>query len=132
MSEVKARNSRGEPLGLVEDLSGQVTRRDALRAAGGAGASSCSAACSPPAGDASDSTTPTTVDLGKLDVQARHRIPQATVRYGSLPYGDNSMPVIGMQKGWFDEVGITVQPSPSAPRFRTTRSSRSSSTTRST
>ena len=113
MSEVKARNGRGEPLGLVEDLlSGQVTRRDALRAAGGAGAffmfGSVLAAC----GNASDSTTPTTVNLGKLDVQAGTDIPQATVRYGLLPYGDNSMPVIGMQKGWFDEVGITVQPQP--------------------
>ena len=63
-------------------------------------------------GNASDSTTPTTVNLGKLDVQAGTDIPQATVRYGLLPYGDNSMPVIGMQKGWFDEVGITVQPQP--------------------
>lgn len=102
----------GKRLGLTEDLFGApVTRRDALRAVGSAGAvfmfGGLLAACG-----GSSSSSPMAVKLGKLDVKAGTDIPKATVRYGLLPYGDNSMPVIGMQKGWFDEVGVSIQPQP--------------------
>src|ERR1044072_1244259 len=65
-------------------------------------------------GSSSDSapSTASATTAGRLDVKAGTDIPKATVRYGLLPYGDNSMPVIGMQEGWFEDVGITVQPQP--------------------
>src|SRR5829696_3640098 len=88
-----------------------VTRRDALRAAGGAGVALMLGGLLAACGDSSTSA-PSTVDLGKLKVEPGTDIPKATVRYGLLPYGDNSMPVIGMRNGWFEEVGITVQPQP--------------------
>src|SRR5690349_3432044 len=92
-----------------------LTRRDALRAAGGAGAivmfGDLLAACGGNS-DSSSSTGSASKTAGSLDVKAGTDIPKATVRYGLLPYGDNSMPVIGMQEGWFEDVGITVQPQP--------------------
>lgn len=37
-------------------------------------------------------------------------IPTATVRMGLLPYADGSFPIIGVKKGFFSDVGITVNP----------------------
>jgi ABC-type nitrate/sulfonate/bicarbonate transport system substrate-binding protein len=31
-----------------------------------------------------------------------------TVRFGMLPYGDHTYAIIGMEKGWFEEVGIRL------------------------
>jgi len=39
-------------------------------------------------------------------------IPQATVRLGMRPYADNTFYVIGMEKGWFKDVGISIDPAP--------------------
>jgi ABC-type nitrate/sulfonate/bicarbonate transport system substrate-binding protein len=39
-------------------------------------------------------------------------IPAATVRFGNGPFLDHSEAVIGMQKGWFKELNIEVQPPP--------------------
>ena len=39
-------------------------------------------------------------------------IPAATVKFGMRPYADNTFYVIGMKKGWFQDVGITFDPSP--------------------
>lgn len=39
-------------------------------------------------------------------------IPQTTVRFGMRPYADNTFYVIGMEKGWFKDVGITIDPAP--------------------
>jgi hypothetical protein len=39
-------------------------------------------------------------------------IPQATVKFGMRPYADNTYFVIGMEKGWFKDVGITIDPQP--------------------
>ena len=101
-----------EPEDLIEDLFGaHVTRRHALRAAGGVSAAFMLGGLLAACGDSS-SSAPSAVELGKLKVEPGTDIPTATVRYGLLPYGDNSMPVIGMQNGWFEEVGITVQPQP--------------------
>lgn len=34
--------------------------------------------------------------------------PRVTVRFAMLPYGDHTYAIIGVRKGWFDEVGITL------------------------
>lgn len=114
MSESQEPSGRnGQPGNALEELfRSHVTRRDALRAAGGASAALMFGGLLAACGDSGDSTAPSTVNLGKLQVEAGTDIPKSTVRYGLLPYGDNSMPVIGMQNGWFEEVGITVQPQP--------------------
>ena len=39
-------------------------------------------------------------------------IPKATVKFGMRPYADNTFYIIGMKKGWFDEVGISFDPAP--------------------
>lgn len=114
MSQVQGPSRRSQPpSGLVDVLlTGNVTRRDALKAAGGASAVFMFGGLLSACGDSSATSTPTTASLGKLDVKAGTDIPKSTVRYGLLPYGDNSMPVIGMQKGWFDDVGINIDPQP--------------------
>lgn len=98
-----------EPVGPVK----HVSRREVLRLAGGSTAAltlgGVLAACG---GSSSSSTATSSAQLGPLKVEAGTDIPSATVRYGLLPYGDNSLPVIGMLKGWFKEVGINIQPQP--------------------
>lgn len=37
-------------------------------------------------------------------------IPQASLSLGLKPYADNSFYVIAMEMGWFDDVGITIEP----------------------
>ncbi len=39
-------------------------------------------------------------------------IPGSTVKFGMRPYADNTFYVIGMKKGWFQDVGITFDPAP--------------------
>ncbi len=37
-------------------------------------------------------------------------IPEATIRFGLLPYADASFPIIGVKKGFFSDVGISLSP----------------------
>src|ERR1700749_1838088 len=39
-------------------------------------------------------------------------IPAATIKFGMRPYADNTFYIIGMKKGWFQDVGITFDPAP--------------------
>src|SRR4029077_15131804 len=39
-------------------------------------------------------------------------IPSATIKFGMRPYADNPFYIIGMKKGWFDEVGVKFDPAP--------------------
>jgi hypothetical protein len=39
-------------------------------------------------------------------------IPQADIRFGMRPYADNTFYIVAMKKGWFKDVGITIQPEP--------------------
>jgi len=39
-------------------------------------------------------------------------IPKATVRFGMAPFGDATFYSIGMKSGFYDDVGITVEPKP--------------------
>jgi hypothetical protein len=39
-------------------------------------------------------------------------IPEVSVTFGMRPYADNTFYVIGIEKGWFDDVGITIKPEP--------------------
>jgi ABC-type nitrate/sulfonate/bicarbonate transport system substrate-binding protein len=41
---------------------------------------------------------------------AKGEIPEATVRFGHEPYFDHTQGIIGMKKGWFKDVGITIEP----------------------
>jgi ABC-type nitrate/sulfonate/bicarbonate transport system substrate-binding protein len=42
--------------------------------------------------------------------EAGTNIPKATVRLGILPYADASFPIIGVKKGFFSDVGISISP----------------------
>ena len=59
-------------------------------------------------------------------------IPSATIKFGMRPYADNTFYIIGMKKGWFDEVGITFDPPPMGSRSTTPTSRRFCSTASST
>jgi hypothetical protein len=39
-------------------------------------------------------------------------IPKSTIRFGMRPYADNTFYVIGMRRGWFKNVGISIAPAP--------------------
>ncbi len=39
-------------------------------------------------------------------------IPQVKVRFAHFPYFDHTQSIIGLEQGWFDEVGITFDPEP--------------------
>jgi hypothetical protein len=39
-------------------------------------------------------------------------IPTATIKFGMRPYADNTFYIIGMKKGWYEEVGISFEPEP--------------------
>lgn len=39
-------------------------------------------------------------------------VPQVDVKFGMRPYADNTFYVIGMQEGWYQDAGITIDPSP--------------------
>ena len=39
-------------------------------------------------------------------------IPKVSVSFGMRPYADNTFYVIGIRKGWFKDVGITITPEP--------------------
>ena len=39
-------------------------------------------------------------------------IPQVTMQFGMRPYADNTYFVVGMQNGYFKDVGISIQPEP--------------------
>jgi len=39
-------------------------------------------------------------------------IPQVSVSFGMRPYADNTFYVVGIEKGWFKNVGITITPEP--------------------
>jgi ABC-type nitrate/sulfonate/bicarbonate transport system substrate-binding protein len=58
-----------------------------------------------PAADAASSYIPATPEPGT-------DIPQASVKFGMRPYADNTFYVIGIEKGWFKDVGITIEPAP--------------------
>jgi ABC-type nitrate/sulfonate/bicarbonate transport system substrate-binding protein len=44
--------------------------------------------------------------------EAGTSIPKATIRLGMRPYADNTFYVIGMRRGWFKNVGISIAPAP--------------------
>ena len=39
-------------------------------------------------------------------------IPAASVQFGMRPYADNTFYIIGIRKGWFKDVNITIEPQP--------------------
>jgi ABC-type nitrate/sulfonate/bicarbonate transport system substrate-binding protein len=59
-----------------------------------------------PAAEAASTTyTPATPESGT-------DIPKVSVSFGMRPYADNTFYVVGMRKGWFKDVGITITPEP--------------------
>jgi ABC-type nitrate/sulfonate/bicarbonate transport system substrate-binding protein len=60
---------------------------------------------SPAAADSTTTYSPATPEAGT-------DIPKASVSFGMRPYADNTFYVIGMEKGWFKDVGITITPQP--------------------
>ena len=55
---------------------------------------------------------PSTKTYALATPEAGSDIPAATVKFGMRPYADNTYFVVGMEKGWFKDVGITIDPAP--------------------
>jgi ABC-type nitrate/sulfonate/bicarbonate transport system substrate-binding protein len=58
-----------------------------------------------PAAQAADLFTPAPPEPGT-------EVPSAKFTFGMRPYADNTFYIIGMKKGWFKDVGITILPEP--------------------
>lgn len=56
-------------------------------------------------GNAATTYTPATLEPGT-------EIPTVAVKFGMRPYADNTYFVVGMEKGWFKDVGIEITPAP--------------------
>ena len=65
----------------------------------------CSFLAAPSANAGSTTYTPATPEPGT-------EIPKVSVSFGMRPYADNTFYVIGIEKGWFKDVGITITPEP--------------------
>ena len=62
-------------------------------------------AAASPAHAASSTYTPATPEPGT-------DVPKVSVAFGMRPYADNTFYIIGIDKGWFKDVGITITPEP--------------------
>lgn len=73
-----------------------------------AGPGALLAAC----GDDDEAATTTPKSTTGFEPSAGSEIPKATVKYGMPPFPDGSFYVIAMKNGWYDEVGISIDPKP--------------------
>jgi ABC-type nitrate/sulfonate/bicarbonate transport system substrate-binding protein len=95
----------------------ELSRRELLRRAGAGavafGLPGVLAACGSSSSSTTSATTGTTAaSADPLAVSAGATIPSAGVKFGMAPYGDGSFYVIAMKRGWFKDVGITIEPPP--------------------
>lgn len=56
----------------------------------------------------SDSTTELPTELASPGTD----IPETSIKLALTPLGDTTIPVIGVEKGYYDDVGITIEPPP--------------------
>lgn len=54
-----------------------------------------------------------------LDVSPGTNIPSVTVRFGVAPFVDGAIYVIAMKEGWFQQVGIDIEPKPTGVQTTT-------------
>jgi ABC-type nitrate/sulfonate/bicarbonate transport system substrate-binding protein len=94
--------------------SGEIDRRTLLRRAGiGASAIAFGGLLAGCGGDDGGSTsTAAAATAGAGLASAGSTIPATTVKFGMAPFGDASFYVIAMKRGWFDDVGIKIDPAP--------------------
>jgi len=50
--------------------------------------------------------------VGASSLPSIPEIPKVTIRFSNSPYVDHSYSVIGVKKGFFEDVGITMDPAP--------------------
>lgn len=94
----------------------EMSRRQALRRGllvGGAVATTgLLAACGADGGSEGTSDTEASasgaVNLSDYVPPAGSEIPTVNVNFGMPPFADNLIPAVGVEKGWFDEVGIAL------------------------
>src|SRR5689334_11833499 len=70
------------------------------------------AAAQPTAAAAAPASAPGGVTYAASTPEPGTDIPQVTVKWGMRPYADNTFYVIGLEKGWYKDVGIAVDPAP--------------------
>lgn len=58
------------------------------------------------------SAIPSSTTYKLLTPEPGTSMPSVNVTFGMRPYADNTFYVIGMNKGWYKDVGITIQPQP--------------------
>jgi len=55
---------------------------------------------------------PATETFQPAAAEAGTDIPASSVQFGMRPYADNTFYIIGIRKGWFKDVNITIEPQP--------------------
>lgn len=58
------------------------------------------------------SAAPTSTRYAPLTPEPGTTMPSVSVTFGMRPYADNTFYVVGINKGWYKDVGITIQPQP--------------------
>src|SRR4029077_21195077 len=67
---------------------------------------------SAPAAAAAPTTSAVSSQYQPATPEPGTEMPQTTVQFGMRPYADNTYFVVGIQNGYFKDVGISIQPEP--------------------
>lgn len=66
-------------------------------------------------GDDSGSERPE--GAGSSALPAEHRIPETSVKFGNAEFIDHTDAILGVEQGWFEDVGITLKPEPAGALY---------------
>lgn len=51
------------------------------------------------------------------ELPAEHRIPETSVKFGNAEFIDHTDAILGVEQGWFEDVGITLEPEPAGALY---------------
>ncbi len=51
------------------------------------------------------------------ELPAEHRIPQVSVKFGNAEFIDHTDAILGVEQGWFEDVGIKLEPEPAGALY---------------
>jgi ABC-type nitrate/sulfonate/bicarbonate transport system substrate-binding protein len=56
-------------------------------------------------------------EAGSSALPAEHRIPQTSLNFGNAEFIDHTDAILGVEQGWFEDVGITLKPEPAGALY---------------
>lgn len=90
--------------------SGQYSRRSIVKGLMALGSMAVAPALLGACSDATSGGSSGGATLTPNKIRAGSDIPKSNINIGLAPFGDHVVLAVGMAKGWFDELGITVKP----------------------